>query len=92
MQPDGLIFYDQDKMEIGRNLFTDQLYEPFEELRVLGSEISQKESGWENTVSFHANEHYCNEESQVEFGWASWNTMASDTYEEQMIYNRPVIC
>ena len=45
MQPDGLIFYDQDKMEIGRNLFTDQLYEPFEELRVLGSEISQKESG-----------------------------------------------
>jgi len=45
MQPDGLIFNDQDKMEIGRNLFTDQLYEPFEELRVLGSEISQKESG-----------------------------------------------
>ncbi|MBN2220392.1 MAG: hypothetical protein JW697_08970, partial [Kosmotogaceae bacterium] len=46
MQPDGLIFYDQDEMEMGRNLFTDQLYEPFEELRVLGSEISQKESGW----------------------------------------------
>jgi len=46
MQPDGLIFYDQDEMEMGRNLFTDQLYEPFEELRVLGIEISQKESGW----------------------------------------------
>lgn len=46
MQPDGLIFYDQDEMEIGRNLFTDQLYKPFEELRVLGSEISKKESGW----------------------------------------------
>ncbi|HDP78259.1 MAG TPA: hypothetical protein ENN47_08785 [Mesotoga infera] len=45
MQPDGLIFYDQDEMEIGRNLFADRLYEPFEELRVLGTEITQKESG-----------------------------------------------
>jgi hypothetical protein len=45
MQPDGLILYDPDVEEIGRNLFTDPLYQPFPELLALGVEIAADESG-----------------------------------------------
>ena len=45
MQPDGLILYDPDVEEIGRNLFTDPLYQPFPELLALGAEIAANESG-----------------------------------------------
>jgi hypothetical protein len=45
MQPDGLILYDPDVEEIGRNLFTDPLYQPFPELLALGAEIAADESG-----------------------------------------------
>lgn len=45
MQPDGTIFYDQDSLEVGRNLFEDELYEPFDELVELGHSISKSESG-----------------------------------------------
>ncbi|HDS44819.1 MAG TPA: hypothetical protein ENN68_01770 [Methanomicrobia archaeon] len=45
MQPDGLILYDPDVEEIGRNLFTDPLYEPFPELLALGAEIAANASG-----------------------------------------------
>lgn len=45
MQPDGLILYDPDVEEIGRNLFTDPLYLPFPELLVLGAEIAARDSG-----------------------------------------------
>ena len=45
MQTDGLILYDPDVEEIGRNLFTDPLYQPFPELLALGAEIAANESG-----------------------------------------------
>ncbi|MFW6122475.1 MAG: cache domain-containing protein, partial [Petrotogales bacterium] len=45
MHPDGTILYDQDEMEIGRNIFTDLLYEPFDSLLKLGEKISTNESG-----------------------------------------------
>ena len=45
MQPDGTIFYDEDKIEIGRNLFSDPFYEPFGTLIDIGREISERESG-----------------------------------------------
>jgi len=32
MQPNGLIIYDPDTEEIGRNIFTDPIYKPFEDL------------------------------------------------------------
>jgi hypothetical protein len=44
MQPDGLILYDPEVEEIGRNLFTDPLYQPFPELLALGAEIAADES------------------------------------------------
>ncbi len=45
MQPDGLILYDPDVQEIGRNLFSDPLYQPFTQLRALGREIALEDSG-----------------------------------------------
>ncbi|MBN1455803.1 MAG: hypothetical protein JW945_06110 [Methanomicrobia archaeon] len=45
MQPDGLILYDPDREEIGRNLFTDPLYQPYPELLALGTEIAANTSG-----------------------------------------------
>ena len=45
MQTDGLILYDPDEEEIGRNLFTDPLYQPFPELLSLGAKITANASG-----------------------------------------------
>ncbi|MGC9444047.1 MAG: hypothetical protein ACP5E9_03825 [Candidatus Methanospirareceae archaeon] len=45
MQPDGLILYDPDVEEIGRNLFTDPLYQPFPELLAQGADIAANASG-----------------------------------------------
>ncbi len=44
MQTDGRILYDSDTEEIGRNLFTDPLYQPFPELLSLGVEIAANAS------------------------------------------------
>ena len=46
MQRDGLIIYDADTDEIGRLLFTDNLYAPFTELLNLGKRISAEPSGF----------------------------------------------
>ncbi len=53
MHPDGTILYDQDEVEIGRNLFDDPLYEPFDSLLKLGEKISVNESG-EGEYSFYS--------------------------------------
>lgn len=45
MQTDGVILYDQNEEEIGRNLFTDPLYADHESLQKLGGEISAAPSG-----------------------------------------------
>jgi hypothetical protein len=45
MQLDGLILYDPDVEEIGRNLFEDPIYQPFPQLLALGREIAANESG-----------------------------------------------
>lgn len=45
MQPDGMIIYDQDKSEIGKNLFSDPLYADHESLLKLGRKISSTPSG-----------------------------------------------
>ncbi|MFO7881144.1 MAG: ABC transporter substrate binding protein [Kosmotogaceae bacterium] len=53
MHPDGTILYDQDTIEVGRNLFDDPLYEPFDSLLKLGEKISVNESG-EGEYSFYS--------------------------------------
>lgn len=45
MQKDGIILYDRNEEEIGRNLFTDEIYKPYENLRILGQEIIDKKTG-----------------------------------------------
>ncbi len=45
MQKDGMIIYDDDPDEIGRMLFTDPLYAPYQSLKDLGRQISSSPSG-----------------------------------------------
>jgi hypothetical protein len=45
MATDGLIHYDPDPEEVGRNLFTDPLYAPYVQLLVLGERIASEKSG-----------------------------------------------
>jgi hypothetical protein len=45
MQPDGLIVYDPDRDEVGRNLFQDPLYAERESLLALGRQIAEHDSG-----------------------------------------------
>ena len=45
MQKDGIILYDDDYEEIGRNLFTDPLYAGFPELQHLGRKIAAEPTG-----------------------------------------------
>ncbi|MBN2017885.1 MAG: cache domain-containing protein [Candidatus Cloacimonetes bacterium] len=45
MQKDGVILYDRNKEEIGRNLFSDDMYKPYGNLRALGHEIIENETG-----------------------------------------------
>ena len=45
MQKDGIILYDRNEEEIGRNLFTDEMYKPYENLRALGQEIISSPTG-----------------------------------------------
>jgi ABC-type uncharacterized transport system substrate-binding protein len=53
MHPSGTIVHDQDREEIGRNLFSDPLYAGFEDLRKLGETIASNESG-EGVYTFYA--------------------------------------
>ncbi|HPM41300.1 MAG TPA: protein kinase, partial [bacterium] len=45
MDADGTILYDENPEEIGKNLFTDEMYANYPELRALGEEMRQKSWG-----------------------------------------------
>jgi len=45
MQTDGLILYDPDPEEVGRNLFSDPLYKPYVQLLLQGERIASENSG-----------------------------------------------
>ncbi|MBK8050247.1 MAG: cache domain-containing protein [Anaerolineales bacterium] len=45
MQPDGLILYDANREEVGRNLFVDPLYNEYPSLQELGKRIAAEEAG-----------------------------------------------
>lgn len=45
MQNDGISLYDSDPAQIGKNLFTDPLYQPFPELIQLGRSIAAQNTG-----------------------------------------------
>jgi len=52
MEKDGVVLYDQDADEIGRNVFTDTLYQAFPELISAAQLIDAEKSG-ETTYSFY---------------------------------------
>lgn len=45
MQPDGLVIYDVDVTQIGRNVFTDPLYQPFPDLIDLAKKVVTADDG-----------------------------------------------
>jgi len=45
MQQDGLSLYDTDKSQIGRNLFTDPMYQTYSDLQALGKQVAASNSG-----------------------------------------------
>jgi len=45
MMPDGTIIYDSDAEQIGRNTFTDPLFQQFPELVVMGKKVEMERSG-----------------------------------------------
>ncbi len=68
MDTDGLILYDQDSTEIGINLFTDELYQPYPELLSLGRRISAEKSGsGEYHFLAHGTDHVVKKQAQ----WAT---------------------
>jgi len=46
MQKDGIILYDRNEEEIGKNLFTDEMYKPYKNLLALGEEIIANDNGY----------------------------------------------
>jgi len=46
MQKDGIILYDRNEEEIGKNLFTDEMYKPYGNLLALGEEIVANDNGY----------------------------------------------
>jgi polar amino acid transport system substrate-binding protein len=55
MQLDGLIIYDRDASQIGKNLFEDPLYRPFPSLLALGHRMAAERSG-HGSYSFQVTE------------------------------------
>ncbi len=51
METGGLILFDPNDEEIGRNLFTDPLYQPFKDLQTIGKQISKDAAG-DGTYTF----------------------------------------
>ena len=45
MQPDGLVVYDPDPGQIGRNIFTDELYRPFKDLISVSKTVAAAQNG-----------------------------------------------
>jgi len=46
MQKDGIILYDRNEDEVGRDLFTDEMYKPYGNLLALGEKIAANDNGY----------------------------------------------
>lgn len=69
MEPDGMIVLDQDPEEIGKNVFSDPLYEPYSALRELATTIAGAMSG-EGKYLFEA--AGTDKEVEKQASWASF--------------------
>ncbi|GAB1365412.1 hypothetical protein MASR1M36_02830 [Candidatus Cloacimonadaceae bacterium] len=79
MEPNGMTVCDQDKEEIGLNILSDPLYQPFESLRVLAKKIGESPNG-EGVYSFKA----AGTETVVEKK-ATWDTISMHGREWRVV-------
>lgn len=70
MQKDGLIVYDPDPDQIGRNIFTDKLFEPFEDLVSFSETVSMATDG-AGSYDFYAKGL---EDKTIVKKYAAWDT------------------
>jgi len=84
MQPDGLIIYEEDEEELGKNLFTDPVFTGYDSLQELGHRICTTPSG-EGDYSFLSRGH---ELAAVKI--ASWNSVNLYGREWRVIISKPV--
>lgn len=64
MQKDGLSLYDSDPSQVGKNLFSDPIYQPYPQLLALGKNVVAERSGMGRYV-FQNNEHNGNISKEV---------------------------
>lgn len=79
LQTDGTTLYDPDNIEIGRNVFTDMMYTPFEELTEVARRIVNAPTGYGQykfigTGIGTAVRKYCNWQTATLYG-ASWRVI-----------------
>ena len=84
MQTDGLIIYEEDEEELGKNLFTDPVFTGYDSLQELGHRICTTPSG-EGDYSFLSRGH---ELAAVKI--ASWNSVNLYGREWRVIISKPV--
>ncbi len=70
MQKDGLIIYDPDPDQIGRNIFTDELFRPFEDLISFSETVSKANDG-AGSYDFYAKGL---EDRTIVKKYAAWDT------------------
>lgn len=57
MQTDGLILYDKDSRQVGKNLFTDEIFSNFPNLRNLGVRFASNRDGYGSYMYYPAGEN-----------------------------------
>ncbi len=76
MRGDGLIFYDEDPDQIGRSLFTDEIYAKFPELRMLGEKIRSEPNG----LGYYS--YLARGGENVVYKIAAWDTIKIDDRDD----------
>lgn len=79
MKDDGTIIYDEDEKQIGRNLFTDEMYRGFPELRQFGEMIRRQPWG-----IGHYNFRGEDESTDI-YKVAAWDTLSSDGTQWKLV-------
>jgi len=72
MQKDGLIVYDPDPNQIGRNIFTDKLFQPFEDLVSFSETVSKARDG-AGSYDFYAKGL---QDKTIVKKYATWDTVS----------------
>jgi len=83
MQPDGMIIYDQDAVEIGKMLFSDPIYSEYETLLELGKKIIAEQQGKGQYV------YQLSGKQQNVVKTATWDTVQLHSKEWRVVITQP---